>query len=131
MTGGRLILARDLYREDGVFGDLIAENGSLDLLTLEHSYGLLPKIPAGEYICKRSVWHKKGIPTFEITGVPNATRILFHTGNKEQDSEGCVLLGLGRLEGNDGVMIVTDSKTAHKQFMAYFEGCDEFPLTIL
>jgi len=131
MTGKKLILARDLYREDGIFGDLISEDSGLDLLTLEHSYGLLPKVPKGEYTCKRTVWHKKGIPTFEITGVPNATRILFHTGNKEQDSEGCVLLGLARLEGNGGVMLVTSSKAAHKQFMAYFEGCDEFPLTIL
>jgi hypothetical protein len=131
MTGKRLILARDLYREDGIFGDLIAEDGDLDLLTLEHSYGLLPKVPKGEYVCKRTVWHKKGIPTFEITGVPDATRILFHTGNKEQDSEGCVLLGLARLEGNDGVMLVSSSKAAHKRFMEHFEGVDEFPLTIL
>jgi len=131
MTGGRLILARDLYREDGVFGDLISEHGELDLLTLERSYGLLPKLPKGEYICKRTIWHKKGIPTFGITGVPDATRILFHTGNKEQDSEGCVLLGLSRIEVNGGVMLVTSSKVAHKQFMAYFEGCDEFPLTVL
>lgn len=131
MTGGRLVLARELYREDGVFGDLIAENGGLDLLTLEHSYGLLPKLPKGEYVCKRTVWHKKGIETFEITGVPNATRILFHTGNKEQDSEGCVLLGLARLEGNDRVMIITDSKVAHGRFMAHYEGVDEFPLTVL
>jgi len=131
VKGGALILARDLYREDGIFGDLISSLGDLDLLTLEHSYGLLPKIPKGTYTCKRTVWHKKGVPTFEITGVPNATRILFHTGNKEQDSEGCVLLGLARLEGNDGVMLVTDSKAAHKKFMAHFEGSDEFELTIL
>lgn len=130
MIGG-LILTRDLYREDGIFSDLVSDDGKLNLLTLEHSYGLLPKLPKGDYICKRTVWHKKGIPTFEITGVPNATRILFHTGNKEQDSEGCVLLGLARLEGNDGVMMVTSSKAAHKQFMAHFEGVNEFPLKVL
>lgn len=131
MTGGKLILNRELYREDGIFGDLIAESGDLSLLTLEHSYGLLPKIPKGDYVCRRTVWHKKGIPTFEITGVPNATRILFHTGNREQDSEGCVLLGLSRFEGNDGAMVVAESKAAHKRFMEHFEGVDEFPLTIL
>lgn len=131
MTGGKLILNRALYREDGVFGDLVSESGDLSLLTLEHSYGLLPKVPKGDYVCKRTVWHKKGVETFEITGVPNATRILFHTGNKEQDSEGCVLLGLARIEGNDGAMVVTSSKDAYKRFMAYLEGVNEFNLTVL
>lgn len=131
MTGGRLILNRELYREDGVFGDLISESGDLSLLTLEHSYGLLPKVPKGEYVCKRTVWHKKGIPTFEITGVPNATRILFHTGNLEQDSEGCVLLGLSRTESTDGVTKIGSSKDAHKRFMEHLNGVDEFPLTVL
>lgn len=131
MISKSLVLSRDLYREDGVFGDLISGDGNLSLLTLEHSYGLLPKIPKGNYICKRTIWHKKGIPTFEIIGVPNVTRALFHTGNKEQDSEGCVLLGLARIEGNDGIMMITNSKMAHERFMEHFEGVNEFPLTIL
>lgn len=127
----KLILTRDLYRDDGVFGDLVSEKGGLSLLTLEHSYGLLTKVPKGDYVCKRTIWYKYGVETFEVTGVPNATRILFHTGNTEQDSDGCILLGLARVESERGILRVVNSKAAHGQFMLYLKGVKSFDLTIL
>lgn len=97
------------------------------------------RIPAGTYTCKRSVYRRYGYETFEITGVEGRTRILFHSGNTEEDTQGCVLLGVGV-----GRLLVTDEETgerryklgvilsrvAFKRFMAHFEGVDEFELEI-
>jgi len=32
---------------------------------------------------------------FQVMGVPNRTAILFHHGNTENNTQGCILLGLG------------------------------------
>ena len=60
-------------------------------------------IPAGEYLCKR--FHgTKWVDTFEIV-VPGHTAVLFHAGNTEADTKGCVLLGssVGKLKGQRAV----------------------------
>src|SRR6185503_2528676 len=56
-------------------------------------------IPAGAYTLHRSTYIKHGIEVFEVTGVPGRRRILIHPGNTEEDTEGCILVGmrLGRL----------------------------------
>lgn len=101
-------------------------------------------IPAGQYTCKRTTWHKTGIETFEITGVLNRSRVLFHYGNTEEDVEGCVLLGAGF-----GSMAVLDedtpsrplvhkwaiapgtSRSAFKNFMLSLTGIDQFELLVV
>ena len=52
---------------------------------------------------------------FAIDGVPNFTDILFHWGNSEKDTEGCILLGsaLGDL---DGPVPLIGSRKAYKVF---------------
>ena len=100
-------------------------------------------IPQGAYICKRTTWHKTGLVTFEITGVPNRARILFHPGNTEEDIEGCVLLGraFGGLNVQDedapGHPVVTKwgiapgtSRPAFNDFKGRLAGVDEFPLSV-
>ena len=49
-------------------------------------------IPAGSYVTRRVTSPKFG-ETFEVTGVPGRANILFHHGNTEEDTEGCILLG--------------------------------------
>ncbi len=74
---------------DGVFGELKSLDSKLSLLTLEHSYekngGWEPKVPVGLYQCKRGMHRLHSMTTdfetFEITGVPGHTNILFHCGN--------------------------------------------------
>lgn len=50
-------------------------------------------IPEGEYLCVP--YSSARFPNvYEVTGVPGRTHILFHAGNNEADTSGCILLGL-------------------------------------
>jgi len=108
-------------------------------VTLEHAYpdsdgGFYPKIPAGEYICKRGIHQLEGMATpfetFEITNVKGQINILFHAGNFNNDSEGCVLVGEKLGKYTHGQMIV-NSKATFNNFMRMQNGIDFFKLTVL
>jgi hypothetical protein len=86
-------------------------------------------IPEGAYVCVRDYFHRGDYPTFEITGVPDRSRILFHRGNTVVDVEGCVALGL-RVGHLDGKVAVLDSATAFDEFMLSVRDLDEFILTV-
>lgn len=61
-------------------------------VTLENAYdGVATKIPDGLWHCSPTTFHKRGYATFEIH-VPKRTRLLFHKGNIEEDSDGCILV---------------------------------------
>ncbi len=64
--------------------------------------------------------------TFEIRGVPGHTGILFHWGNYNQDSDGCVLLGSAR----NGDMIV-NSREEFANFMELQKGINNFELVVV
>ena len=86
-----------------------------------------PRIPAGEYTCKR--FHGIKWPdTFEVP-VKGHTAVLFHSGNTEADTRMCVLLGAttGKLKGNRAVL---NSGNTFKEFMYKMYNIMEFPLTI-
>lgn len=96
-------------------------------------------IPPGAYVCKRSWFYRGGYATFEITGVPGRSRIVFHIANTEEDVEGCVGLGLrmGTLLRTDEEtnerrhkLAVLSSRAAFSEFMQHFEGIDEWVLII-
>lgn len=128
----------------GVFGYL--DLPGLRLCTLEedwlHNRPAESCIPHGIYHCARSTWFKHGIPTFEITQVAGGrSRILFHTGNTEEDSKGCVILGkdFGAIAVGDedakGTPVrskwaVTQSREAFKAFMQALDGVQGFSLSI-
>ncbi len=81
--------------EAGTFGALKID-GQVTCVTLEpedrnNAQGV-SCIPEGDYIAKRVNSPKYG-DTFEISDVPNRTHILFHAGNVENHTKGCVLLG--------------------------------------
>lgn len=84
-------------------------------------------IPRGVYHCQRfrgTKWPN----TFEIV-VPGHTAVLFHSGNVEADTLGCVLLGatVGKLRGNRAVL---NSGETFKNFLSLTENVNEFPLFI-
>ena len=93
----------------------MSSEGSIGILLLDSkifSFTLEPdvtetkkyQIPQGEYLCKR--FHGIKWPdTFEVV-VEGHTAVLFHSGNTEADSRGCVLLGstIGKLKGNRAVL---------------------------
>lgn len=126
-------LIRHDFRPDGIFGILYDAEGDQIACTLEHSYADRPKLPVGTYVCIRGQ-HRlhdmtQDFDTFEITGVPGHTNILFHWGNYNRDSEGCVLLGRGVTDSPVGWM-VTSSRATFARFMLDLEGIDSFQLTV-
>jgi len=67
--------------------------------------------------------------SFEITGVSNRTKILFHAGNTDDDTAGCVLLGetIGKLSGNRALL---NSGATFRRFLAELASDDEAILSI-
>ncbi len=99
-----LILTRQRYLKTGIFGKLANADESFKLFTLEHAFGqpdgtFLPILPKGQYACELGLHQLSNRPdkffTFEVTNVPGHTGILFHKGNVNGDSIGCILLGNG------------------------------------
>lgn len=125
-----LTLKRREYRDDGIFSDLFDERGIQVATTLEHSYARLPKIPPGAYTCVRSLHKLHGMTepfeTFEIQGVAGHQGLLFHWGNYNRDSEGCVLVGQAEV----GAMI-TESRKAFAAFLLMQAGLPSFTLTVV
>jgi hypothetical protein len=114
---------------DGIFG-VLKDDKVPFCLTLENNNYY---IPDGTYICIRVNSPKFG-NTFEITGVKNRTHILFHWGNIEEHSEGCVILGeqfepvkIKDYELKNGVL---SSKIAFAEFLKRTKGINEFKLKI-
>jgi len=113
-----LFLHHRQFRPDGIFGELVDSDGNIIAQTLEHAYGndadgWIPKIIDGEYLCVRGMHrlHNKteDFETFEITGVEGHTNLLFHCGNYDNDSDGCVLLGLGIGSEAPGIQMLINS----------------------
>lgn len=137
----KLRLERTKICREGAFGVLVDEFRDVVAYTLEHAYAVtsfgmdhlgspdlyLPKLPDGTYLCKRGI-HKlthSTIETFEVTNVPGHSGILFHTGNSEQDSDGCILLGQTAYEDR-----LYNSKTAFATFMRLLNTETEFTLEV-
>ena len=136
-----LILQRKSIGPDGCFGELITDKGLFIAVTLEHAYPideeevrLYVKLRNGDYTCKKGM-HKlhpedEEFETFEVTNVPGCVGILFHIGNFNSDSDGCILLGKQfGVYGKSGRMIC-DSKKALKDFLELQKECNEFTLKV-
>lgn len=138
-----LILKRTNKEVDGIFGVLSDESGSTIAVTLEHAYdsGLGngsydAKTPLGDYKCVRGQHQLHGMTkpftTFEVTNVPGHTNILFHVGNFNEDSEGCILLGrrIAPRDPPESGNMITSSRNTFNAFMDLQKDLNEFTLTI-
>ena len=112
-----LILQRQLKGADGIFGGLNDEDDNQVAVTLERAYMTggqwTPKIPAGVYTCVRGSHALKNggmFETFEVKGVKDHSGLLFHPGNFDSDSEGCILLGEKIVLMDPQTHIITDSR---------------------
>lgn len=129
----KFFLKRSRYTPEGIFGQLENEHGKIIAVTLEHAYyendGWVPKLPAGDYVCEKGEHRLASMDhtftTYEILNVPGHTGILFHVGNYNADSEGCVLLGSETMG-----KIIVRSKAAFVRFMQITAGVDTFDLTV-
>lgn len=136
-----LILRRNKFQEDGIFGELLDDKFNFLCVTLEHAYPqedgtFEPKLPPGEYTCVRGKNHrlesaKETFETFEVMDVPGHTGILFHIGNYNKNSAGCILLGTGEgWQQDQKKKMIVNSKVAFGKFMNYVEKVDVFTLTV-
>lgn len=110
----RLALVRKWFTEKTTIGSLYV-NGRFECYVLEDRYRPPPEpkvfgqtcIPCGEYVVKitPSPRFKRDLPL--VLNVPGFEGIRIHTGNKAEDTEGCLLPGLRR-----GVDEVRESKLA-------------------
>ena len=126
-------LTRKEFRPDGIFSELVDQNGKLVAHTLEHSYDNLPKITNGTWKCVRGPHRLHNMTedfiTFEITGIAGHTDLLFHWGNYDKDSEGCVLVGEAVVQ-NGAIEMITNSRATFAKFMDSLNGIDEFEVTV-
>lgn len=128
-------LTRGRFALYGILGQLKSEDGSLLFCTLEHAYqqkdgSFLPKLAPGTYTCVRHPPNRLPYETFVVQGVPPfmgapVAGILIHKGNYNNDSEGCILIGM-----RFGTGMIEDSKDAFDQFMTAQEGVNEFQFTV-
>jgi hypothetical protein len=131
----KINMQRHDFLKTGIFGMLESQDQSLIAYTLEHAYEVspgvfAPKIPPGTYTCIRGIHQLEGMThtfeTFEITGVEGHSNLLFHPGNTNRDSSGCILLGLSRLDNID----ILHSKDAFNKFLELQKGVESFALTV-
>jgi len=126
-------LLRIAIRPEGAFGVLL-HKGLPFATTLERTYSLpsgpgqLVKIPAGLWRCVRTRYLRGEYDTYEIE-VPGHTRLLFHQGNVELHSEGCVLVGesYAMFVGQPGI---ASSEAGFLEFMQRAGGRPEFQLRV-
>jgi hypothetical protein len=109
--------------EQGLIG-VLRMNDAVFCLTLEPDTTFLKQ---GCYHCQRfsgTKWQN----TFEIV-VPGHVAVLFHAGNVEADTQGCVLLGssVGKLKGDRAVL---NSGATFVQFMDALKEQDFFTLFV-
>lgn len=134
-----LILTRTMCEADGIFSELRSLK-EMVAYTLEHAYddgsgrgSFCAKLLAGTYTCKRGMHRLHGMThdfeTFEVTNVPGHVGILFHVGNFNKDSEGCILLGSAVAPYKGGHMI-TNSRKEFAEFMELQKGVSQFILEV-
>jgi hypothetical protein len=108
-----LTLTRTVRNADGVFG-VLRMPGFVCVTAEEQDLGNARNvscIPAGTYPFKRTTYFKHGYPTYEVCDVPGRSRILIHPGNTEEDTDGCILLGL-----QPGKLRVKDEDTGSREW---------------
>lgn len=122
-------LKRVAVLNDGAFGVLM-NKGIPFAVTLERTYepGNTVKIGNGFHECHRSRYNKGGYDTFEIT-VPGHDHILFHKGNTELHSDGCVLVAESFAVMGDKPGIAL-SAGGFAEFMKRVEDVDSFILEV-
>ena len=126
------IIRIETHPEHGTFG-VMTLDGSAFCVTLEpysrDNAVNVSCIPTGQYICKK--YSSARYPnTYEITGIQGRSYVLFHAGNTDDDTAGCVLLGdeYGKL-GKDRAIL--ESGEAFDKFIKYLNDVDQFRLTIV
>ena len=129
-------ILKRICENDGTFGALLHDNVIVCLI-LERKWKenkpFESCIPASEYICRKvkdvSVSIGSNDYTYEIANVPDRYGILFHIGNIEDDTAGCLLTGekVGTYKFKNAVL---NSGSAFGKFIKYLGEDEIFHLEI-
>lgn len=89
-----LTLIRDVKGDKAILGKLYL-NGALVCYTLENAS---KAIPTGVYLVQNSISpkFKRELPLICNSVVSSSRGIRMHRGNTAKDSQGCILVGMGR-----------------------------------
>ena len=116
----------------GTFGVLMDERDVPFCLTLELSWNDNKRnkscIPRGYYVCQRIDSPKFG-DTFQVMHVKDRDNILFHKGNVNANTKGCILLG-EQFEEVLGQPGIAHSGKGFNEFMSKLKGIEKFQLII-
>lgn len=85
-------------------------------------------IPVGQYLCQRIESPHFG-ETFEVTGVPHRTHILFHKLNLITETKGCIGVG-EEFGGTYAAPMLGSSARGYLEFMKLLDGQRTFWLQI-
>lgn len=110
------------YKRAIALGVLRDDDGRAFWTTFENK-----PIPAGTYVVRlmsAAANPKHGV-CWEVQNVPGRSDILFHIGNDADDSDGCILVGLG-FAGR----AITSSRDGYGRFRGFLAPAREFVLTI-
>lgn len=91
---GMLTLIRDIKGDKAILGKLYL-NGAIVCYTLENAS---KAIPTGVYLVQNSMSpkFKRELPLMWNSVVSSSRGIRIHRGNTAKDSQGCILVGMGR-----------------------------------
>lgn len=129
----KMMLDREVYTEESTIGSLYVE-GVFECFTLEDKVRAVKikgttAIPEGIYevVVTYSNRFKRDLPL--VKDVPGFDGIRIHPGNTAADTEGCVLVGIGK--GKD---LVTESRKAFDKLFEKIQEAvgndDEITLTV-
>jgi len=127
-----LVIDRNIKSSKWNMGSLTdPSHPEFQLATLENPWennepyiSCIPK--NNEYQCERVDSPRFG-NTFQILDVVGRTHILFHVGNWERQTQGCILLGLSQ---NPRADMITKSRQGFGLFIKHTQNIDEFTLEI-
>ena len=104
-----LTLVRYTRTDEAILGSLYL-NGAFVCYTLENAD---KAIPCGMYTVQnsKSPKFKRELPLLHNARVPSSRGIRIHRGNPANDSQGCVLVGMGRSTEKSSVTESTNAET--------------------
>ena len=119
-----LTLIRDVKGDKAILGKLYL-NGALVCYTLEN---VAKAIPCGVYLVQNSESpkFKRELPLIWNSGVPSLRGIRIHRGNTAKDSQGCILVGMGR---DVKKHFITESALAETMVTMLCRNVTEFVIT--
>lgn len=93
----KVTLFRVKEDEYGTHGYMVDEDNNILCRTIERRWHDnqhdISCIPDGTYPCVPHIKSNNGQHCWLLNNVPGRTGVLIHTGNTENDSEGCIIVG--------------------------------------